>query len=107
LLIALTGSQAAALAGFGLLGLGMANAIPVLFTAAGRVQGAAPGRALAAVASAGYLGFLAGPPLIGFVAEAWTLTAALAGLAMLCAALAAWASSVAPPAAQRSGARAV
>jgi MFS family permease len=105
LLIALAGSQPAALAGFGLLGLGMANAIPVLFTAAGRVPGAEPGRALAAVASAGYLGFLAGPPLIGFVAEAWTLPTALAGLAMLCAALAAWASSVAPPATRTSAAR--
>jgi hypothetical protein len=65
----------------------MANIVPLLFTAAGRVPGIEPGRALAAVASAGYFGFLVGPPFIGFVAQAFSLPAAFALMAVLCAAL--------------------
>ncbi len=58
-------SQPAAVVGFGLVGLGIANIIPVLFRAAGHAGGASAGSSLAAVATPGYLGFLAGPPLIG------------------------------------------
>lgn len=71
----------AAAAGFGLVGLGAANVVPVLFSRAGE-QGPA---ALAAVASMGYAGFLLGPPAIGFVAEAVGLRAAL-GVPLLAAA---------------------
>src|SRR4029453_12239311 len=66
----LVGDPAAAVVGFGLVGLGIANVIPVLFGAAARVPGTEAGRGLAAVATTGYLGFLTGPPLIGVVAEA-------------------------------------
>ena len=52
------GHPAAALLGFGLVGLGIANLIPILFSAAGRSQGVPPGTALAAVATTGYLGYL-------------------------------------------------
>src|SRR5262249_56720011 len=55
--------------GCGLVGLGIANVIPILFSAAGRVPGVQPGTALAAVATTGYCGLLAGPPLIGLAAE--------------------------------------
>jgi len=65
----LIGHPAAGVVGCALVGLGIANVIPVLFSAAARVPGVEPGRALAAVATTGYLGFLAGPPLIGVVAE--------------------------------------
>src|SRR5262249_25579457 len=63
------GQPSIAVLGFGLVGLGMANLIPVLFSAAGRT-GAHAGTAIAAVATAGYLGYLAGPPLIGLAADA-------------------------------------
>jgi hypothetical protein len=66
----------------------MANIIPLLFTAAGRVPGIEPGRGLAAVASAGYFGFLVGPPFIGFLAQLLSLPAAFGLMAVLCAALA-------------------
>jgi hypothetical protein len=46
-------------------------------SAAGRTEGVAAGPAIAAVSTAGYLGFLIGPPTIGFVAEALGLGAAL------------------------------
>src|SRR4030095_327092 len=65
----LLGHPAIGVVGCALVGLGIANIIPVLFSAAARVPGVPPGQALAAVATTGYLGFLAGPPLIGVVAE--------------------------------------
>lgn len=67
----------AAIIGFGCVGLGLSNVVPVLFSAAGRMPGISAGSGIAAVATAGYSGFLVGPPLIGFVAEAFTLGMAL------------------------------
>ena len=74
-----------ALLGFGLIGLGLANVVPVLFSAAARVPGVAPADGIAAVAALGYLGMMVGPPLIGVVAEWQTLAAGMA-LVMLFAA---------------------
>jgi predicted MFS family arabinose efflux permease len=80
-----------AIPGFAIVGLGLANLVPVFFGAAGRIPGRAAGTSLAAVATMGYSGFLVGPPLIGFVADATSLAAALAmvGIACLVIALAA------------------
>ena len=77
-----------AIAGFGLVGLGVANLIPVIFSAAGRAYAVAPGHGLAAVATTGYVGFLAGPPAIGLAAEVVGLPAALGIVALACAAVA-------------------
>ena len=44
----------------------------------------APRVTIAAVASAGYAGLLAGPPLIGFAAQAFTLTRALIAVVVCC-----------------------
>ena len=77
-----------AIAGFGLVGLGVANLIPVIFSAAGRAYAVAPGHGLAAVATTGYVGFLAGPPAIGLAAEVAGLPAALGIVALACAAVA-------------------
>jgi predicted MFS family arabinose efflux permease len=68
---------AAALAGFALVGLGFANIVPVLFSAAGQLPGIAAAHGIAAVSSMGYLGMMAGPPLIGFIAQARSLAAGL------------------------------
>ncbi len=76
------GHAAVAVVGFVLVGIGVANAVPLLFSAAGRVPPAGP--SLAAVFTIGYLGFIAGPPVIGVLADALTLPAALA---IVCAAL--------------------
>jgi fucose permease len=81
----LLGHPAIGVVGCALVGLGIANIIPVLFSAAARVSGMPPGRALAAVATTGYLGFLAGPPLIGVVAEAAGLAAGLGLVSGACA----------------------
>jgi fucose permease len=84
----LVGRPLAGIVGCGLVGIGIANVIPILFSAAARVPGVQPGAAIAAVATTGYLGLLAGPPLIGLAAEAIGLPAALGLVAVLCAAIA-------------------
>lgn len=65
--VLLIGQPAVAVFGFALGGLGLANAVPLLFSAAGRVPPAGP--SLAAVFTVGYTGFIAGPPVIGFLAD--------------------------------------
>ena len=67
----------ASLAAFAIAGLGIGNVAPVLFAGGGRLEPDAPGRGIAAVTTLGYSGFLAGPPLIGIVADITTLRGAL------------------------------
>ncbi|GGC24770.1 MFS transporter [Parapedobacter defluvii] len=55
--------------GFMLVGLGVACVVPSVYSAAGRNSKISPGVALAMVSSVSYLGFLIGPPLIGYIAE--------------------------------------
>lgn len=66
-----------ALIGFACAGAGFSIVFPTALSAAGRTEGMAPGPALAAVSTAGYTGFLVGPPAIGFVAELLGLGGAL------------------------------
>jgi MFS family permease len=76
----LAGGAVVAVIGFTLVGLGVSNAAPQLFSAAGRVPGTASAPALAAVFTMGYTGFIAGPPIIGVLADLISLPAALAVL---------------------------
>jgi fucose permease len=72
--------------GFLLLGAGVALGAPILFNAAARVPGLAPGAGLATYATFSFVGFLAGPPVIGFIGEKFGLQAGfamVAGLALL------------------------
>jgi predicted MFS family arabinose efflux permease len=78
-----TSSATLALAGFLLVGLGASNIVPVLFTQAGRQTSMPPGLAIAAMTTIGYAGILAGPAVMGFVADAFTLPVAFAMLAVL------------------------
>jgi predicted MFS family arabinose efflux permease len=78
-----------ALAGFAGVGAGFANVVPILFAASARVPGVEPARGIAAVSAAAYLGFMAGPPVIGFLAEVSSLTAALYVVVAFAVALAA------------------
>lgn len=77
----------AALAGFALVGLGFANVVPVLFSAAGQLPGIAPAHGIAAVSSMGYFGMMAGPPVIGFIAQARSLTLGLLVVVVFAAAI--------------------
>ena len=65
------------LIGFGCVGLGLANGMPLAFSAAGKQPNIAPGVGIASVASIGYAGFLAGPPFIGLLAEETSLRISL------------------------------
>ncbi|MGO1078279.1 MFS transporter [Inquilinus sp. CA228] len=85
---------AAGLIGFALVGIGAANVVPVLFSAAGRVPGMAPGQAISTIATLGYCGILAGPAAIGFIADHLGLPAALGIVAALLVATAAAARAV-------------
>ena len=69
--------QGAALIGFALVGLGAANVVPVFFTAAGNIPNIPASVSLPAVTTLGYMGQLAGPAMIGFIAEASSLPIAL------------------------------
>jgi MFS family permease len=85
-------------AGLTLAGFGQANIVPLLFSAAGRTPGVAPGAAVAMVATMGYAAFLLGPPAIGFLADAVGLRAALLVLVASALAIAGGARLVARPA---------
>lgn len=76
--------------GFLLLGAGVALGAPILFNAAARVPGLAPGAGLATYATFSFVGFLAGPPVIGFVGEAYGFAIAFGAVALL-AVLSVWA----------------
>ena len=76
--VLLAANATVALIGFALIGIGLAPVAPILFNAATRVPGVSRAAAIASVTSIGYSGFMIGPPLIGSIATASSLTAALA-----------------------------
>ncbi|MBC7282306.1 MFS transporter [Hoeflea sp.] len=58
-----------AVAGFAIAGLGLANTVPIAFSAAGNLPGLPQGVAISVVTFMGYSGLLFAPSVIGFVAE--------------------------------------
>ncbi|HEV7964513.1 MAG TPA: MFS transporter [Actinoplanes sp.] len=75
-------------AAFAVLGLGVATVVPLTFSAAGRMPGREPATSVAAVATVGYAGWMLAPPVIGFIAQGTSLTAALALVAVMTALIA-------------------
>jgi predicted MFS family arabinose efflux permease len=65
-----------ALLGYVLIGAGCANIVPVMFSAVGRQNRMPQSVAVPAITTLGYLGVLAGPAVIGYVAHATSLTQA-------------------------------
>jgi MFS family permease len=74
---------AAGIAGFALLGLGLAPVVPIAFSAAGDLDPRATGRLVGRVATIGYVGSVAGPIMIGWLAEATSLRTALSLVVLL------------------------
>ena len=70
-----SGRPVIGLIGFGLLGTGLSFVVPLVFSAAAKLGAAGP--SLALVTSCGYAGLMAGPPLIGGLAEMVGLPTAL------------------------------
>ena len=91
------GSTPAALAGFAVMGAGVGVIVPVVFRAAGSTAGVPPGVGIAAVSTIGWLGFLAGPPAIGFAASAVGLRTALAIVVISTSMISLLSRSTAPP----------
>ncbi|MFN3968280.1 MFS transporter [Flavobacterium sp.] len=58
---------------FMLVGFGVSNVVPIIFNVAGNNKNVPTGIALTIVTSISFLGFLIGPPLIGFIAELTSL----------------------------------
>ena len=81
----LAGSSAGVIAGFGCLGIGLALVVPTVNSAAGRLPGISSGTAIAMVSAWGWAGFVFGPPIIGQLASATSLTLALGVLPVLTA----------------------
>jgi MFS family permease len=87
---------AGAIAGFALLGLGLAPVVPIAFSAAGDLDPRATGRLVGRVATLGYVGSVAGPIMIGWLAEATSLRTALGLVVVLAVAIAVSARSTTP-----------
>ncbi|TWF78236.1 putative MFS family arabinose efflux permease [Pseudonocardia hierapolitana] len=77
-IVVLAPVPAVGIAGFAVVGLGAAAIVPVAWSVAAQKEPNAPGRAIAAVATCGYLGFLVGPVLVGVLASAIGLAGAVA-----------------------------
>ena len=58
---------------FMVVGFGVSNVVPIIFNVAGNNQKVPTGIALTIVSSISFIGFLIGPPLIGFIAELTSL----------------------------------
>jgi MFS family permease len=85
LLAVLSGNQLLAITGFGLVGLGLSNTVPILISAAGRTS--TPGASIAFAVSFGYAGLLASPPLLGFLASRTSLSTMFLIVAASCVAI--------------------
>jgi MFS family permease len=84
----LVGTVPVGIAAFFLLGLGVGAVVPTAFSAAGRLPGVHPGVGVAAVSGLGWAGFVCGPPLIGQLANAFSLSVALVLVPILTAVIA-------------------
>jgi MFS family permease len=77
--------------GFAIAGIGVANMVPIMFSAAGNHPGLPPGSGIATTTMLGYSGYLLAPSIVGYVAEHIGFRptyATVAGLLLVVAALA-------------------
>ena len=61
-----------------LIGLGVSNVVPIIFNVAGNNENVPTSIAITIVSSISFLGFLIGPPCIGYIAELTSLKYAFA-----------------------------
>ncbi|EIC84946.1 MFS transporter [Serratia sp. M24T3] len=69
--------------GFVMVGFGASNLVPIMFSAAGNQKTMPANLAIASVTTLGYAGILAGPALVGFIAQVFSLSIALSFVAAL------------------------
>ncbi len=63
--------------GLFIVGIGLASIVPITYSIAGNTTGLPSGVGIAMVTTVGYTGFLLGPPIIGFISDAFDLRAGL------------------------------
>ncbi|MDZ7879689.1 MAG: hypothetical protein U5L45_18570 [Saprospiraceae bacterium] len=61
------------LVGFFIAGLGVSTIVPIIYSAAGNTEGVTPSVGIAMATTIGYTGFFVGPPVIGYLADAFSL----------------------------------
>ena len=66
-------SPITALTGFFLVGAGLSNVVPVIYSTAGNIQGIDPAAGIAIASTIGYTGFFVGPPSIGYLSDSFGL----------------------------------
>lgn len=93
-----SGSLAVTLPAFALTGMAIGTVAPLVFSAAAQRSRRGAGQGIAAMATLGYGGFLIGPPVIGWLAQATSLQVALGVLVLLAGVIAALAGHLAPAA---------
>ncbi|MFI5139234.1 MAG: MFS transporter [Sphingobacteriales bacterium] len=71
------------IAGFLLVGVGVCAVVPMVYSAAGKSKEMSPGVAITVVSTIGFVGFLVGPPVIGFIAGLATLQASFLFIAIM------------------------
>lgn len=91
------------LVGWAVFGIGLSGIVPQIFTAAGNLPVKNRGVIISRVVGAGYIGLLAGPAIIGWLAHPFTLTHALALPLLFCLVGIILAGQVAPSPASKPG----
>lgn len=84
-ILVLTTNMYLAIVGFALSGLGFSVMVPEIFRIGGNVKGIESSQGIAFIAGSGYAGFLCAPPILGFLAESYSLKSSF--WLLLCCAL--------------------
>lgn len=84
-----------AIAGFAFAGIGVANMVPIMFSAAGNYPGLPPGSGIATTTMIGYTGYLLAPSIIGYIAQHVGFSFTYGALSLLLLVVAALASQAA------------
>lgn len=82
-IVLLTASSLSSLVGFALIGLGVSNLIPILFSYAVRQKTMPISQAISFITTLGYLGLMAGPPAMGHIAEQYGLLSVFISVALV------------------------
>jgi len=94
-------SPITALAGFFLVGAGLSNVVPVIYSTAGNIPGIEPAAGIAIASTVGYTGFFVGPPSIGYLSDSFGLRIGLCFTLLLWVLMLAFISIVMRPSTRR------
>jgi MFS family permease len=94
-------SPITSLTGFFLVGAGLSNVVPVIYSTAGNIPGIEPAAGIAIASTVGYTGFFVGPPSIGYLSDSFGLRIGLCFTLLLWVLMLAFISIVMRPSARR------